>query len=239
MKKTAIIVKMVRPVKNGMYTDKYTVTYESGVTRTFAIKGGMIKSHLDFMMTADVDVRRAANGKRTSDVFTLPTEVRYRNCLITGTLKARYVCIDWAGHYSPKSYATIDEAKAAIDVMIEAVEAAEKVDTVEPSATPKTNATESEVSEMDNEMYLNNEYRVEYYDDDLNIWVQIDDLTHMKANSELEAIEAAVEYLACADYEGGNGDDIDELKSMWYGREWRAAQEINPEYNADYNWKYE
>lgn len=148
MKKTAIIVKMVRPVKNGMYADKYTVTYESGVTRTFTIKGGMIKSHLDFMMNADVDVRRAANGNHTSDVFTLPTEVKYRNCLITGTLKARYVCIDWAGHYSPKSYATIDEAKAAIDEMIEAVEAAEKVnaveqsETVEPAAIPETNARE-------------------------------------------------------------------------------------------------
>ena len=70
MKKTAIIVKMVRPVKNGMYTDKYTVIYESGVTRTFTIKGGMIKSHLDFMMSADVDVRRAASGKHTADVFT-------------------------------------------------------------------------------------------------------------------------------------------------------------------------
>lgn len=70
MKKTAIIVKMVRPVKNGMYTDKYTVTYESGVTRTFKIVGGMIKSHLDFMMSADVEVIRADNGKHTSDVFT-------------------------------------------------------------------------------------------------------------------------------------------------------------------------
>lgn len=150
MKKTAIIVKMVRPVKNGMYTDKYTVTYESGVTRTFTIKGGMIKSHLDFMMSADVEVRRAANGKHTSDVFTPPVsvEVRYKNCLITGNDKIRYVCVDWAGHFSPKSYATIDEAKAAIDEMIEAVEAAEKVnaveqpETVEPAAIPETNVRE-------------------------------------------------------------------------------------------------
>lgn len=92
---------------------------------------------------------------------------------------------------------------------------------------------------MENTMYLDNEYRAEYYDDDLKIWVQIDDLTHMTASNELEAIEAAVEYLAYSDYEDGNGDDIDELKSMWYAREWRAAQELNPEYNASYNWKYE
>lgn len=111
--------------------------------------------------------------------------------------------------------------------------------TAEPIATPKTNATESEVNEMNNEMYLNNEYRAEYLDDDLNIWVQLDDLTHMKANNELEAIEAAVEYLAYADYENGDGDDIDELKAKWYACEWRAAQELNPEYNGDYNWKYE
>lgn len=130
MKKTATIVRMNRPVKNGMYTDKYTVTYESGATRTFTIKGGMIKSHLDFMMSADVEVRRAASGKHTSDVFTPPVsvEMRYKNCLITGSDKIRYICVDWAGHFSPKSYATIDDAKAAIDEMIEAVEAAEKND---------------------------------------------------------------------------------------------------------------
>lgn len=75
MKKTAIIVKMVRPVKNGMYTDKYTVTYESGVTRTFKIVGGMIKSHLDFMMSADVKVIRTESGKHTSDVFTQPETI--------------------------------------------------------------------------------------------------------------------------------------------------------------------
>lgn len=75
MKKTAAIVKMVRPVKNGMYTDKYTVTYESGVTRTFKIVGGMIKSHFSFMMSADVEVIRTESGKHTSDVFTQPVGV--------------------------------------------------------------------------------------------------------------------------------------------------------------------
>lgn len=150
MKKTATIVKMTRPVKNGMYTDKYTVTYESGVTRTFKIVGGMIKVHLDFMMSADVEVIRTASGKHTCDVFTpsVGVDIRYKNCLITGSDKIRYVCVDWSGHYSPKSYATIDEAKAAIDEMIEAVEAAEKTDTFEqpetnePAATPETNAFE-------------------------------------------------------------------------------------------------
>lgn len=114
-------------------------------------------------------------------------------------------------------------------------------ETPEQPATPETN--ESEVNEMnnemDNEMYINNEYRAEYFDPDLNIWVTIDDLTHMTAENELEVIEAAVEYLAYSDYESGNGDDIDELKAKWYAVEWRAAQEINPEYNADYKWKYE
>lgn len=150
MKKTATIVKMVRPVKNGMYIDKYTVTYESGVTRTFKIVGGMIKSHLDFMMSADVEVIRTESGKHTSDVFTQPVgvDVHYKNCLITGSDKIRYICVDWSGHYSPKSYATIDEAKAAIDEMIEAVEAAEKAATTEqpatpePAETPETNARE-------------------------------------------------------------------------------------------------
>lgn len=133
--------------------------------------------------------------------------------------------------------------KTAIDEMIEAVEAAEKVETPEqpatpePAETPETN--ESEVNEMNNEMYNNNKYRAEYFDTDLGIWITIDDLTNMTADNELEAIEAAVDYLAYSDYEVGNGDDIDELKAKWYGVEWRAAQEINPEYNADYNWKYE
>lgn len=239
MKKTATIVKMTRPVKNGMYTDKYTVTYESGVTRTFKIVGGMIKVHLDFMMSADVEVIRTASGKHTCDVFTpsVGVDIRYKNCLITGSDKIRYVCVDWSGHYSPKSYATIDEAKAAIDEMIEAVEAAKKVETAEQLET-----NESEVNEMNNEMYLNNEYRAEYYDEDLNIWVQLDDLTHMTALSELHAIECAVEYLANADYENGDCEDIDESKAKWYCVEWRAAKEINPEYNAyspEYKWKYE
>ena len=92
---------------------------------------------------------------------------------------------------------------------------------------------------MSNEMYLNNEYRAEYLDTNLNIWVQLDDLTHMKADSELEAIEAAVEYLANVDYESGIVEDIDESKLKWYSVEWRAAQELNSEYNGDYKWKYE
>lgn len=144
MKKAATIIRMTRPVNNGMYTDKYTVTYESGVTRTFTIKGGMIKSHLDFMMTADVEVRRAASGKHTSDVFTpsVSVEERYRNCLITGNDKIRYVCIDWHGNYSPRSYATIDEAKTAIDGMYEDLEKLEQLATPEPAETHETKARE-------------------------------------------------------------------------------------------------
>lgn len=134
MKKTATIIRMTRPVNNGMYTDKYTVTYE-------------------------------------------------------------------------------------------------------PAETLETK--ESEVNEMNNEMYINNEYRAEYRDEDLDIWVTLDDLTHMTANSELEAIETAVEYLAYSDIESGECEDIDEAKAKWYAVEWRAALEINPEYNACYNWKYE
>jgi hypothetical protein len=109
---------------------------------------------------------------------------------------------------------------------------------------PMLTGTGSCVGEMENimsnEMYLNNEYRAEYYDEDLGIWVQLDDLTHIPVDNELEAIDAAVEYLACSDYEAGKCDSIIESKKKWYDAEWRAAKEINPKYNdGNYNWKYE
>lgn len=102
-----------------------------------------------------------------------------------------------------------------------------------------TSKRETVAEVITNGMYINNKYRVEYFDTDLGIWVTIDDLTDMSADNELEAIEAAVDYMAYSDYEAGNGDDIDDLKAIWHNTPWRAAQEINPEYNADYNWKYE
>lgn len=88
-------------------------------------------------------------------------------------------------------------------------------------------------------MYINNKYRAEYFDTDLAIWVTIDDLTNMPAENEFEAIEAAVDYMAYSDIEAGECEDIDEARAKWYAVEWRAAQELNPEYNASYNWKYE
>lgn len=41
--------------------------------------------------------------------------MRYKEYLITGNDKTRYVCVSPYGKYSPKSYATVDEAKAAVD----------------------------------------------------------------------------------------------------------------------------
>lgn len=41
--------------------------------------------------------------------------MRYKEYLITGNDKTRYVCVSPYGKYSPKSYATVEEAKAAVD----------------------------------------------------------------------------------------------------------------------------
>lgn len=41
--------------------------------------------------------------------------VRYKGYLITGTPSSKYVCISPYGAFSPKSYATVEEAKQAID----------------------------------------------------------------------------------------------------------------------------
>lgn len=53
-----------------------------------------------------------ANGY---DGSTADVDMRYKGYLITGNDKARYVCVSPYGKYSPKSYATLDEAKAAVD----------------------------------------------------------------------------------------------------------------------------
>lgn len=53
-----------------------------------------------------------ANGY---DGSTDDVDMRYKGYLITGNDKARYVCVSPYGKYSPKSYATLDEAKAAVD----------------------------------------------------------------------------------------------------------------------------
>ena len=42
-------------------------------------------------------------------------EYRYKNHFITGSDTARYVYIDPQGHFSAKSYSTLEECEAAID----------------------------------------------------------------------------------------------------------------------------
>lgn len=53
-----------------------------------------------------------ANGY---DGSTDDVNMRYKGYFITGNDKIRYVCVSPYGKYSPKSYATLDEAKAAVD----------------------------------------------------------------------------------------------------------------------------
>lgn len=53
-----------------------------------------------------------ANGY---DGSTDDINIRYKGYFITGNDKIRYVCVSPYGKYSPKSYATLDEAKAAVD----------------------------------------------------------------------------------------------------------------------------
>ena len=57
-----------------------------------------------------------ANGY---DGSTDDVNMRYKGYFITGNDKIRYVCVSPYGKYSPKSYATLDEAKAAVDKDIE------------------------------------------------------------------------------------------------------------------------
>lgn len=57
-----------------------------------------------------------ANGY---DGSTDDVNMRYKGYFITGNDKIRYVCVSPYGKYSPKSYATLDEAKAAVDEDIE------------------------------------------------------------------------------------------------------------------------
>ena len=44
-------------------------------------------------------------------------EYRYNNHFITGSDNARYVYIDPQGHFSSKSYSTLEECEAAIDAV--------------------------------------------------------------------------------------------------------------------------
>lgn len=53
-----------------------------------------------------------ANGY---DGSTDDINMHYKDYFITGNDKIRYVCVSPYGKYSPKSYATLDEAKAAVD----------------------------------------------------------------------------------------------------------------------------
>lgn len=52
----------------------------------------------------------------TNEIRTIDTDLyRYRGYAITGNERVRYVCIAPYGAFSPESYASIEEAKAAID----------------------------------------------------------------------------------------------------------------------------
>lgn len=65
------IVKIHRRIKNGMYTDKYTVTYTSGRRRDFTIIGRMIDKHFDFIMNAKCTPFYKKDGSHTADIFTI------------------------------------------------------------------------------------------------------------------------------------------------------------------------
>lgn len=62
--------------------------------------------------------RLKAGGDAVANGYDGSTEdvnMRYKGYFITGNDKIRYVCVSPYGKYSPKSYATLDEAKAAVD----------------------------------------------------------------------------------------------------------------------------
>ena len=64
-------------------------------------------------------IRKKLNSSATSttgyDGSTDDVDMHYKDYYITGNDKIRYVCVSPYGKFSPKSYATVDEAKAAID----------------------------------------------------------------------------------------------------------------------------
>ena len=64
------IISITRPIRNGMYTDKYTVRYQNG-WKDYTINGAMIKKHFEFIMKAKVE-RKYSNvtGRHTADIFT-------------------------------------------------------------------------------------------------------------------------------------------------------------------------
>lgn len=52
----------------------------------------------------------------TNEIRTIGTDLyRYRGYAITGNEQVRYVCIAPYGAFSPESYSSIEEARAAID----------------------------------------------------------------------------------------------------------------------------
>ena len=62
--------------------------------------------------------RLKAGGEAVADGYDGSTDdinMRYKGYFITGNDKTHYVCVSPYGKYSPKSYATLDEAKAAVD----------------------------------------------------------------------------------------------------------------------------
>lgn len=71
MKKTlGKITQITRFYKNGMYTDNYSVRYQSGDYREYTIKGKMINKHFDFMMNAKCEpIYSEKDGRHFADRF--------------------------------------------------------------------------------------------------------------------------------------------------------------------------
>lgn len=65
------IAKITRTIKNGMYTNKYTVYFTNGYHRDFTINGEMIDKHFDFIMKAKCTPFYKKDGRHTADIFTI------------------------------------------------------------------------------------------------------------------------------------------------------------------------